>query len=254
MEVNKFTNSFIRLFHPKTFKSKFLHFALNGDAVQCPCCGSRYITFLPAGLQKRANAKCIKCGSLERHRTLWLYLHENTNIFTAPVKILHVAPEKQLYQKFSTLNNIDYHPIDLNPDKYAYGSKTKMMDVTAMTYPDEFFDVVLCNHVLEHIPDDRRAMSEMFRVLKEGGWAILNVPVKTNMENTFEDSSVIDPKKREEVFGQCDHVRIYGKDYTTRLIGVGFMVKVTDYVSKFKHNERFRYGLKENELIYYCTK
>ena len=168
--------------------------------------------------------------------------------------MLHVAPEKQFYLKFSRLNNIDYHPIDLNPDKYEYGSRTKVMDVTAITYPDAFFDVVICNHVLEHVPDDKKAMSEMFRVLKTGGWAILNVPVKINMENTFEDASVTDPKKREEVFGQCDHVRIYGKDYEVRLSQAGFKVEVIDYVSKFKPNEKFRYGLKENELIYYCTR
>jgi len=246
-------NYFIRSFHPRTLKNKFLHFALKGSTVECPCCGSKYITFLPAGLQKRANAKCVKCGSLERHRTLWLYLNEK-NIFNNHIKLLHVAPEPQLYAKFSKLKNIDYYPIDLQPEMYAYGSKTKKMDVTAMTFSDGYFEVVMCNHVLEHIPDDMKAMREMFRVLKSDGYAILNVPVNTHLEETFEDASVTDPKKREEIFGQCDHVRIYGKDYITRLNEAGFNVEVVNYVSRFTHNEKFKFGLKENELIYYCTK
>jgi SAM-dependent methyltransferase len=253
MKLNTLKNNFIRSFHPQTFKNKFLHFALRGDTVECPCCGSRYITFLPTGLQKRANAKCIKCGSLERQRTLWLYLKEK-NIFTHPVKLLHVAPDRQLYAKFLQLKNVEYHPIDLQPEMYGYGAKTKMMDVTCMSYQDNFFDVVICSHVLEHVPDDRKAMREIFRVLKNGGYAILNVPAKDDLDNTFEDASVTDPKKRKQVFGQQDHVRIYGKDYITRLIQAGFKVEVIDYVSQFSHNERFRFGLKENEVIYYCTK
>lgn len=254
MQTKTFKNNFLRIFHPGNIKSKFLHLALKGNNVECPCCGSKYITFLPAGLQKRANAKCIKCNSLERHRTLWLYLHEINNFFSEPLKMLHVAPEKQLYLKFSKLPNIDYCPIDLNPENYDYGNHTKKMDVTAMSFPDSYFDVVICNHVLEHIPDDKKAMSEMFRVCKPGGFAILNVPVNTNMETTVEDPSITDPKKMLELFGQKDHVRIYGKDYVQRLIHAGFSVNVIDYVSKFSQNEQFKYGLKRNELIYYCTK
>jgi len=253
MKFNTIRNYFVRTVHPRTFKNKFLHFALKGKNVECPCCGSKYITFLPAGLQKRANAKCIKCGSLERQRTLWLYLKEK-NIFANPVKLLHVAPDRQLYAKFSKLKNIEYHPIDLQPDMYGYGSKTKKMDVTSMSYQDNFFDVVICSHVLEHVPDDMKAMREMFRVLKNDGYAILNVPVNSHLKNTFEDPFVTDPKRREEIFGQCDHVRIYGQDYVTRLSEAGFAVEVINYVSRFTHNEKFRLGLKENELIYYCTK
>jgi SAM-dependent methyltransferase len=253
MKFNTLKNNFIRSIHPRTFKNKFLHFALKGDDVECVCCGSRYITFLPAGLEKRANAKCIKCGSLERQRTLWLYLKEK-NTFAHPFKLLHVAPDRQLYARFSKAKNVEYHPIDLQPDMYGYGAKTKMMDVTCMSYQDNFFDVVICSHVLEHVPDDRKAMREIFRVLKNDGYAILNVPVKADLENTFEDPSVTEPEEREEVFGQCDHVRIYGKDYTTRLNEAGFNVEVINYVSRFSHNEQFRFGLKEKELIYYCTK
>ncbi len=240
--------------HPKMLKNKFLRAALKGNDVECPCCGGKYITFLPAGLQKRPNAKCIKCGSLERHRAVWLFLKERGEIFTKQIKLLHMAPEKLYYQKFSALSNIDYHPIDLNPGDYDYGAKTKEMDVTALTYADETFDALICSHVLEHIPDDAKAMREMFRVLKPGAWAIINVPMNKNMESTFEYPTINDPKKQEELFGQPDHVRIYGRDYITRLTDAGFKVDVIDYTSGFSHNERFRYGLKAEELIFYCTK
>jgi len=155
--------------HPSIFKKYLIHFALQGNNVVCVCCGAKYITFLPAGIQKRANAKCINCGSFERHRTLWHFLQKHGDIFNKPLKMLHVAPEKIYYHKFISLKNIEYHPIDLMPDRYAYGNKTLQMDVTDLTYTDNFFDVVICNHVLEHIPLDTKAMSEIFRVLKPNG-------------------------------------------------------------------------------------
>ncbi len=239
--------------HPRALKNKLLHYALKGNTVECVCCNSKYITFLPAGIQKRANAKCINCGSLERHRTLWMFLKERGS-FNKPLKLLHVAPEKIFYDHFITIPQLEYHPIDLMPDKYAYGVKTTVMDVTAMTYPDNHFDAVICNHVLEHIRHDSKAMSEMQRVLKPGGWAILNTPVNINTETTVEDIDLYDPKKQLELFGQPDHVRIYGRDFLTRLSAAGFKPEVIDYVSKFSHNEQFRYGFKEQEIIFYCTK
>ena len=254
MSQRAILNTILRSFHPRNVKKKLLHIVLRGNTVECPCCGSRYITFLPAGIKKRANAKCIQCGSLERHRTLWLYLHEKPGFFTTPAKLLHVAPEIQLYQKLTKIPNISYHSIDLHPDKYWYGHKTKKMDVTAMTYTDESFDIVICNHVLEHIPDDRKAISEIYRVCKTGGFAILNVPVNNKLDSTIEDPYITDPVKMKELFGQPDHVRVYGNDYITRLTGAGFKVEEIDFVSKFSHNEQFRYGLKPQELIYYCSK
>lgn len=252
--MSKILNNLKRIIHPKNLKNKLLKIALKGNNVLCPCCGARFITFLPAGIKKRSNAKCIHCGSLERHRTLWLYLHEHSNIFNSKINMLHIAPEKLLYLKFKTLNNINYHPIDLNPDKYDYGFKTIKMDASEMSYDDSTFDVIICNHVLEHIPDDKKAMKEMHRVLKPEGWAILNVPINTNAEQTIEDPLILDPEKRLELFGQPDHVRIYGRDYMDRLTEAGFKVKVIDYVSQFNQDQQFQYGLKPNEYIYFCTK
>ena len=231
-----------------------MQLVLKGKDVECVCCQSTFITFLPAGIQKRANAKCIKCGSLERHRTLWMFLKQKGEIFGKPLKLLHVAPEKIFYEQFISIPQLEYYPIDLMPEKYEYGAKTIVMDVTSMTFPDNYFDAIICSHVLEHIRQDRKAMQQLYRVLKPGGWAILNTPVNMNAEATTEDVNLYDPQKQLELFGQPDHVRIYGRDFLTRLEEVGFRTNVIDYVSNFSHNERFRYGLKKKEVIFYCNK
>src|SRR6266487_5244278 len=236
-----------RIFRPHNLHRYILHIVLRGNNVECPCCGSKYLTFLPAGIVKRPNAACIKCGSLERHRNLWLFFSANSQLFAKPVKLLHAAPEKIFYKKFRANKNIDYYPIDLHPDNYNYGIKTMEMDLTDMRYNDNFFDAVVCNHVLEHIPDDIKAMKEMYRVLKPGGWAIINVPTNPQLASTVEDITINDPKKQLELFGQPDHVRIYGKDYIDRLLSSRFKVEIIQYPLQFDYNKRFYYGLKENE-------
>jgi len=128
------------------------------------------------------------------------------------------------------------------------------MDLTDIPYPDGFFDAVYCSHVLEHIPDDQRAMKELCRVLSVSGWAILQVPLDLNREKTFEDDSIQPPDERERAFGQFDHVRVYGKDYITRLEEAGFKVMVEDFVCRFTENEVHRLGLDPTERIYFCTK
>ena len=252
--MSTFKNCIIKIIRPGNLQNTLLRLALKGNTVHCPCCGASYLTFLPAGIEKRANAKCLKCGSLERHRTLWLFLYARTDIFSGQKKILHVAPEIQLYHKFSASKNIDYHPIDLSPEHYHYGAKTIAMDVTALQYADETFDMVICNHVLEHIPDDRAAMREMYRVLRKGGQAILNVPIRKDMDQTLEDFSITDPAQRVVLFGQPDHVRLYGNDYIQRLQEAGFLVEEIPFVETFTHNEQFRYGIVPKEIMFYCTK
>jgi SAM-dependent methyltransferase len=172
------------------YKKYILHFLLKGNNVKCPCCGSTYLTFLPAGIARRANAACIKCGSLERHRNLWLFFSANRELFKNHIKLLHPAPEKIFYKKFLADRNIDYYPIDLRPTAYNYGVKTIEMDLTDLRYKDNFFDAIICNHVLEHIPDDTKAMREMYRVLKPGGWAIINVPTNPQLDHTIEDPHI----------------------------------------------------------------
>ena len=237
-----------------SLKRFWLNFALKGNQVECPCCKKKFETFISAGLQKRANARCVGCNSLERHRLMWLFLERETQFFSSKLKVLNVAPEKLFYNKFRALPNIDYVSIDLNPDMYDYGSKTIRMDLTDLKFDNNTFDVIICNHVLEHVPNDSAAISEMYRALKPGGWAMINVPVDHNREVTFEDIHINDPKNQLELFGQHDHVRVYGKDYVNRLRGPGFEVEVFDYTNRFTNNEIFRYGLQKGEEIYLCRK
>jgi len=243
-----------RTLHPRALQRKILRFTLKGNNVECPCCGAKFITFLPAGIQKRANATCLRCGSLERHRNLWLFFQENPQLFKAKTKLLHVAPEKIFSEYFQSRKNIDYTAIDLDPDAYDYTVKTIAMDLTNLKFDSNSFDAIICSHVLEHIPDDAKAMREMYRVLKTDGWAIINVPVHNDRATTFEDVTINDPKKQLELFGQPDHVRIYGRDYVDRLEHAGFKVELVQWPLKYDHNTRFRYGLKENEIIYLCRK
>lgn len=243
-----------RALYPKRVRLNLLRFVLKGNNVQCPCCKSGFITFLPAGIQKRANAACIKCGSLERHRNLWLFFKENPLLFINRRKLLHVAPEKIFSKFFLAQSSIDYHAVDLEPDAYNYNSKTIAMDLTDLKFAENYFDMIICSHVLEHIPDDAKAIHEMYRVLQQNGWAIINVPVHQEREITFEDITINDPKKQLALFGQPDHVRIYGKDYVQRLQYAGFKVEIIKWPLQYDHNTRFKYGLKENEIIYFCRK
>jgi SAM-dependent methyltransferase len=143
--------------------------------------------------------------------------------------------------------NLDYVSVDLY-------SRLAMinMDATDIKFPEGTFDCVLCYHVLEHIPDDKKAMSEILRVLKPGGWGILQVPILA--ETTIEDPAINSPEDRERVYGQSDHVRAYGLDYKDRLEDAGFIVTVDDYVSELGGEVVRRCGLEKDECIYYCVK
>jgi len=226
-----------------------------GDKVICPICKSKFKLFTPSRADKRKNSKCICCGSLERHRLLWLYLNEKTNIFNGnKIRLLHFAPEKAFYDIFSEIPYIDYFPCDLFPGQYAFNGsvaieKTDIMDIQ---FADNYFDVILCNHVLEHIPDDKKAMAELKRVLKKNGWGIFQVPIDEGLEKTFEDISATTPEQRKKKFGQSDHVRIYGRDYKDRLADVGFKVHPDDFVKKFSPVEIKMYGIQPDRLIYFC--
>jgi SAM-dependent methyltransferase len=157
---------------------------------------------------------------------LWLYLQQRTNLFSTPLKVLHFAPEFALQRRFRQCSNLDYISADLSEPEAM-----QKMDITAIPSANQTFDVILCSHVLEHIPDDRQAMRELHRVLKPGGWAILLVPIDMRREQTFEDPTVTDPQERLRLFEQTDHVRIYGRDYVQRLEQAGFMVRQEDFLA-----------------------
>jgi len=226
--------------------------------VFCPVCESKFREFEPFGLMKRDNARCPGCGSLERHRLLWKYLNDKTTFFNKDIKIrlLHFAPEKCFYDRFSVNKNIDYVPCDIYPQAYAYQGVKEIIkvDITHLPFEQNNFDVILCIHVLEHIPDDWKALSELYRVMKEKGWGIFQAPLDDKRKVTYEDFTITKPKDREKAFGQHNHVRKYGQDYKDRLKNAGFTVTADDYIKSFSNEELFRYGLQPDEIIYFCRK
>ncbi len=187
----------------------------------CPICKKESPAFLPFGKKRRLNAKCPHCFSLERHRLLWFYLEKETNILLGeqPLRLCHIAPEKALEERLRSVQALDYLSGDLDP-----GKATIQLDLTNLEFPSASFDVIICSHVLEHIPDDQAAMREMLRVLKIGGIALVQTPVRRGP--TLEDPSITSPAKRRQVFGQEDHVRVYGVDIADRLNSVGFEAKL----------------------------
>lgn len=217
--------------------------------VECPCCNGRFPRFIHGGVVLRPGALCPACHSLERHRLQWLYFRERTNIFRDRLKVLHFAPEARLQEVLKVAPNLDYTSADLHSTLAM-----EKVDITEIPYEDGTFDVILCSHVLEHIPDDRKAMAELYRVMKPGGWAILQVPLDLSLEHTREDPSVTDPAERTRLFGQHDHVRMYGRDYIDRLRAAGFEVDVDSYVRQQGEDAIRRFGLVASEDVYYCTK
>jgi len=211
---------------------------LRGDAYYCPYCRNSFRKFRPGGIDLpviyekqvigagyRLNNVCPRCYSLDRDRLVYLFLDQKTNIFSAPMKVLHVAPESCLRSILSQLPNITYDVGMKYREGFYYDRITNIIDITDLKFEDEIFDVIICNHVLEHVKDDLKAIGEFYRILKPGGWAILQVPISKISDTTFEDNSVVTPEQREKVFGQYDHVRIYGQDYPRRLENRGFTVK-----------------------------
>lgn len=191
-----------------------------GTRRQCPICGHSARRFLAYGLVPRNDARCPSCGSLERHRFAWLYLAQRTDLFDMrPKRVLHIAPETCFAGRFAQRIGSGYITADLRPQFVA-----ESIDLERIPHRDDSFDVVYCSHVLEHVPDDRRAMAEMRRVLKHDGWAMILVPITS--EQTIEDPSITDPHERERLFGQHDHVRRYGPDFVERLEEAGLGVTV----------------------------
>lgn len=220
-----------------------------GTQFSCPCCGWRFRQLLRYGNPPRQNARCPRCGAMERHRLLWLYLNERTNFFRDRLKVLDIAPLGFFQRRCRSLPNLDYTSADRS-DPTAMVA----MDITSIPFPDNWFDCILCYHVLEHIPDDRQAIRELARVLKPTGWAIIQSPVDDQRRQTYEDPTVTSPAERARHFGQWDHVRIYGSDYPARLRQGGLTVHVDDYVRRLPAAAIARYCLDQNELLYYCTK
>lgn len=229
-----------------------------GDAVVCPICKSSFKAFGKFGRPHWKSTRCHECHSIERHRLLYFYLKNKMNLFNTSekIKLLHFAPEKSFYGLFSKLDNLDYFPCDLDANKYPFRGTTKIheVDITDIPFASNSFDLIICLHVLEHVPNDKLAMQELFRVMKKGGKGYFQVPIDYNREKTYEDPSITSPRAREKAFGQFDHVRFYGKDYKNRLEKSGFYVTEDTFINQFSDDEILKYGLDKEELIYWCEK
>jgi SAM-dependent methyltransferase len=248
-----------------------------GEGVYCPVCQSTFRTFAPFfawqyfPTEKPADTKpawqcvendwvrrCPSCQSLERQRLLWLFLMEKMNLTgNLPLRLLEFAPDIPFLSYFSSLTGLEYHPCDLNPGQARYQScpgRVRAADITAIPYPEGFFDVILCNHVLEHVEDDRKAMQELYRVMRPGGWGVFQVPLDQSRELSLEDEDIQSPEDREKYYGQVDHCRLYGKDYPKRLEEAGFRVRVVRFPESFSDEEKQKYGLDPGEDIYFVRK
>lgn len=213
------------------------HPAVNrGRRHECPVCGSGLRRFVPH--KRRPGARCPVCGSLERHRVLWLYLRDEVGIERFGGRLLHFAPERALASRLRALPGVEYVSGDLSP-----GAADEVMDITAIPRPDASFDLVLCNHVLEHVPDDGAAMRELRRVLAPGSRLIMQHPVVFSSDATYEDPTVVTPEDREREFLQHDHVRLYGRDYLDRLAAAGLAVELVRYRQALPEDVRRRHAL-----------
>jgi SAM-dependent methyltransferase len=239
----------------------------SGDNFECPLCEHSFSKMLPGGFDlpviaekqivgggRRNNDVCPRCQSTDRDRLIFLYLKHESDFFEKRQFLMHIAPEPALYNVFKKIPGIDYYPATKYEEGLYYDKNVQKEDLLELQINDDTFDWIICNHVLEHIPDDFRAMSEIFRVLKPGGKALLQVPYSLILEKTFEDPQITEPKEREKFFGQFDHVRIYGKDYPERLKKVGFDVKVIKQNQEFSGIDLNKFAVNPKEDLFLCTK
>lgn len=243
-------------------RSLWLSLPSGGDRVECPFCQRDFRKLLPYGLDApvfiekhivgggyRLNAQCPRCYSLDRERFLYLFLRDRGILFdknkASGWRVLHFAPESNLQKILESCVHLDYINADMNSPK----AMTRM-DMTCIGFQDNTFNIIICAHVLEHISDDIKAMSELYRVLKPGGWAVLQTPISLALEKTYEDSRINEPKEREKAFGQFDHLRIYARDFKDRLKNAGFQVEAFHY----DENTIKKYGLFPGDDLFICGK
>jgi SAM-dependent methyltransferase len=212
-----------------------------GDAVECPACGNTAARY--------ARGFCPACYAGSRQRLMALFLRRELGVGAgAGVRILHFAPEPGLIRMLSRMDAVDYVPGDLVPD-----TDQERVDATDIRLAPTF-DGVITSHVLEHIPADAKAMSEMMRVLRPGGWALVIVPVVYELASTYENDAVRTSWGRHTHFGQHDHVRVYGRDFEQRLRAAGFVVDERRYADELPPEQARRYGVGAQDVIYLCRK
>tara|TARA_A100001015_G_C14951860_1_gene697081 strand:- start:641 stop:1384 length:744 start_codon:yes stop_codon:yes gene_type:complete len=228
-----------------------------GKKYKCPICGYCANSFLPAGLyEKRLNSACPDCKSLVRHRHMWIFikemLEEQKN---TPLKIIHFAPEKCLSSKLSNISNVEYFTSEYDKSKLS----DFHFNLEKINHEGDYFNYIICSHVLEHVKDDLLALKELKRILKVGGKAYLQVPLwPSESHYTYENFNITDPRDRAITFGQYDHLRVYGLDIVERMEAAGFKVKIINIEENFSDEEIDYYRLHNSndirELIFECTK
>jgi SAM-dependent methyltransferase len=234
-------------YRSEPFLRKLISVFYTGNKYECPVCGFHASKFIP--VHNGESHLCPRCGSIERKRLLWLYLDNEIEIQKKNnFRVLHFSPSSALRIKFESMKNIEYHPTDIfNP------LIKNRFDITKLPFAENYFDLIICYHVLEHVSDDKKAMHELFRVLKREGVALLQVPFSEN--ETLEDFSVTNPEERKKLFGQEDHVRYYGRrDFTSRLQQTGFKVEEIKYANTLGEEKIRLYQLDREEIIFRCEK
>lgn len=230
-------------------RDAIVELGLAGSGVTCPCCKAEFRLFQTHGCPPRPNARCPRCHSLERHRLLWMYLETATSLFSGRKTVLHLAPEAVFLERFQRANELQYFTMDLSSPGVDLHT-----DLGCLPFRNATFDFIMCVHVLEHVRDDALAMRELYRVLKPGGSAILQVPLDESRAQTLEDPTVVDPGERLRLFGQHDHVRLYGRDYADRIRQAAFDLVIDNYAQRLGDGAVRRFGLDASEKIYVCRK
>lgn len=239
-----------------------------GSDYYCPFCKNNFRKLLPGGFDldvitkyeiigggRRMNNVCPRCYSTDRDRLLYLFFTYKSDLLNSKKKVFHVAPSGALKSYLSSLNELEYYTGTKHHDGFYYAKNIEIHDITQLSFETGKFDVVICNHVLEHVIDDRTAMKEIYRVLKPGGWAVLQVPLSKQIDQTYEDDSITEPADREKYFGQFDHVRIYGPDYINRLEGTGFKVKTYNpYSENWDVSDIEKFAINKKEDVYVAYK
>ncbi|MCL1937118.1 MAG: methyltransferase domain-containing protein [Candidatus Azobacteroides sp.] len=236
---------------PRKYIHRIVHFFIPlfclmyaGKKVQCPVCGRHFRRFMPYGHAcSRDNALCPNCLSLERHRLMWLFLTNETDFFEKKYRLLHIAPEPCFMPHLEKYLGDQYLTADLESPL----AKVKM-DIQHIPLGENEVDIIFCNHILEHVENDRLAMREMFRVMRPGGWGIMLSPVVPGKKTTDEDSSLTTWEQRLKAYGQGDHLREYGEDYADRLTEAGFETEAIDYANRFSEKEFTTFGLCRDKI------
>lgn len=221
-----------------------------GEKYSCNCCQKKFRKFLEKGNIPRLNAECPYCGSLERNRLLLFYLQRETRIFSEKLKVLHFSPERCIYNILKKYD-LEYTDGDINPAMAA-----NIIDITNIQFQDNYFDLIICSHVLGHVPDEEKAISELFRVVKKDGIVLLMTLIDPDNEKTFENILIKTPEERLVKYGEPDLCRLHGMDFSARIQKQGFQVSVIDYRKNFDAQSLIGFSLGDGkrEMIFKCWK